>query len=85
MPQIIHMPPQFMRSDLPPVTPESIARAKAAADKERAEFEAVERVRNDYKLELSHMLDVFGADVVRDWIRNWERMVSPSTAGDPRR
>lgn len=83
MSQIIHMPALFMKPD--PVTSESIARAKAAAEQERAEVERLARVADDYKLELSHMLDVFGADVVRGWIRNWERLVSPSTIGDPRR
>ena len=81
---IYHIPRRFMHP-IPPVTPESIARAKAAADKEREEVAAMAEIRDDCKLDVSRALDLFGADVVRAWVSNWEAMYSPSTAGDPRR
>lgn len=57
--------------DPPPVTPvteESIARAKAAAARERAEIDAVIALRDDDKLELSAIVDRHGWRQVSDWL-----------------
>ena len=80
---IIHLPRRFMPDILPPVTPESIARAKAAAEREREEISQVAALRDECKQELSRMLDLFGAEIVRQWVNNWEAIVSPSTISDP--
>lgn len=53
---------------LPPVTAESIARAKAAADVERQEIHRLIRLRDDDKLELSAIVDRHGWRQVSDWL-----------------
>lgn len=52
----------------PPVTEESIARAKADAAKQLAEFEALNKIRDDDKLELMSIVDRHGWRAVSDWL-----------------
>lgn len=51
-----------------PVTPESIARAKAAAEHEREEIDRLTQLRNADKLELSAIVDRHGWQEVARWL-----------------
>jgi hypothetical protein len=71
---LIQHPSAKVTFDLPPVTEESIARAKAAAAQERAEIDALVRFRDDDMLELSAMVDRHGWRQVADWLMGIQRM-----------
>jgi hypothetical protein len=72
-----------------PVTAESIARAKAAAARERAECDRlIEQLREQGKEDLVRLCDIWSVEVVDRWVQNIKASLgglSPSTTGDPRR
>lgn len=72
-----------------PVTPESIANAKAAAARERAEVEALfTQQRLDDKRALLDLVDRYGIGVVKLWVENIDASLTPPSPGlvsDPRR
>ena len=68
--QLIILPKLPIMREHPPCTPESVAAAKAAAERERESLYDVEVQRDMDKLELLRLIDLYGIETVEHWLGN---------------